>query len=115
MGPAQTTMWLLAVALLLAGPIAHASPEALSPAVPSAPASPPPASPPAPVLPAPAPPPPAPRVTEVPTQDEETIVLVGTPVRGGPGDLVGDDPTARDRRRALAAAPFVSIIHVDEH
>jgi vitamin B12 transporter len=41
-------------------------------------------------------------------------VIVGDGPRGGPGDLVGDAPAARDGRRALATAPFVTIIHVDE-
>jgi iron complex outermembrane receptor protein len=47
--------------------------------------------------------------------DGETVVIDGRGPRGGPGDLVGADPTARDRRRALATAPFVTVVHVDDH
>jgi vitamin B12 transporter len=63
--------------------------------------------------PPPRPAPPA-RTAEAPTPAAEIIVIVGDGPRGGPGDLVGEAPAARDGRRALASAPFVSIIHVDE-
>ena len=43
----------------------------------------------------------------------ETIIIVDVAARGGPGDLVGDDPAARDRRRGLAGSAFVTIVHVD--
>ncbi|MCE9580069.1 MAG: TonB-dependent receptor [Deltaproteobacteria bacterium] len=45
----------------------------------------------------------------------ETVVIDGRAVRGGVRDLVGGDPTARDRRGALATAPFVTIVHTDDH
>ncbi len=45
----------------------------------------------------------------------ETVVIDGRAPRGGVPDLVGADPTARDRRRALATAPFVTIVHTDDH
>ena len=45
----------------------------------------------------------------------ETVVIDGRAPRGGVRDLVGADPTARDRRRALATAPFVTIVHTDDH
>ncbi|HVV87930.1 MAG TPA: TonB-dependent receptor [Kofleriaceae bacterium] len=61
-------------------------------------------------MPAPAPTPakpPAPGKTP-----DETIIIVDT-ARGGVGDLVGDDPAARDRRRGLADSAFVTVVHVD--
>lgn len=42
------------------------------------------------------------------------IVLDGDAPRGGVADLVGADPSARDRRRALASSSFLTILHVDE-
>jgi vitamin B12 transporter len=59
--------------------------------------------------------PPPPRIADAtPATGEEVIVIIGDGPRGGPGDLVGASPAARDGRRALAAAPFVTIVHVDE-
>ncbi len=45
---------------------------------------------------------------------DEVIVIDAIAPRGGVGDLVGEDPAARDRRRALANPAFVTVIHVDE-
>jgi iron complex outermembrane receptor protein len=50
---------------------------------------------------------------DTPVIGDETIVIVETP-RGGPGDLAGSEPGARDRGRALGDAPFVSIVHPDD-
>ncbi|HTJ42002.1 MAG TPA: TonB-dependent receptor [Kofleriaceae bacterium] len=44
----------------------------------------------------------------------ETVVVLGAP-RGGPADLTGAEASARDRTRALASAPFVTVVHVDDH
>ncbi len=49
------------------------------------------------------------------TRADEVIVVHGDGPRGGSRDLVGDDPAARDRRKALADPPFVTRIHVDAH
>ncbi len=49
-----------------------------------------------------------------PARADEVIVVHGDEPRAGVVDLTGDDPTARDRRRALADAAFVTRIHVDE-
>ena len=57
----------------------------------------------------------APAGDAVRTVGGETIVVVGAAPRGGPGDLVGTGEGARDRGRALAAAPFVTVVHVDDH
>jgi vitamin B12 transporter len=57
---------------------------------------------------------PEPAPEEPATRGEETIVIVDRP-RGGPRDKIGDAPGARDRGRALGDAPFVSIIHADDH
>ncbi len=58
---------------------------------------------------------PAPRPTPAApaTNSPETIVVVDVGGRGGPADLVGADPAARDRRRGLASSAFVTIVHVD--
>ena len=48
------------------------------------------------------------------TVGDETIVVVGA-ARGGVDDLVGDAPGARDGGRALGEAPFVTIVHSDDH
>lgn len=47
------------------------------------------------------------------TTAPETILIVDGAPRGGTGDLVGRDPSARDRRRALADPAFVTVVHVD--
>jgi iron complex outermembrane receptor protein len=44
---------------------------------------------------------------------DETIVIIDAAGRGGPAELVGADPGARDRRRSLAGSAFVTIVHVD--
>ncbi|MEZ4401004.1 MAG: TonB-dependent receptor [Kofleriaceae bacterium] len=54
---------------------------------------------------------PAAGVTVLP---DEVIVVVDHAPRGGTGDLTSDDPAARDRRGALAAPQFVTVVHVDE-
>ncbi|MBK9033884.1 MAG: TonB-dependent receptor [Myxococcales bacterium] len=54
------------------------------------------------------------RADEPVTGATETIVLVDHGPRGGTDDLTGADPEARDRRRALAAPEFVTVVHVDE-
>ncbi len=56
---------------------------------------------------------PAPPVGAAPATTPETIVIVDHAGRGGPADLVGDDPTVRDRRRGLADSAFVTVVHVD--
>jgi vitamin B12 transporter len=45
---------------------------------------------------------------------DETIIIDDRAPRGGVADLVGPDEEARDRRRALAASSFLTIVHVDE-
>jgi iron complex outermembrane receptor protein len=57
---------------------------------------------------------PAVHADEPATVGDETIIVVDRP-RGGPRDLTGADPGARDRGRALGDAPFVSIVHPDDH
>jgi vitamin B12 transporter len=46
---------------------------------------------------------------------DEVIVVHGDKPRGGLDDLTGEEEDARDRRAALAEAPFVTRIHVDAH
>ena len=48
------------------------------------------------------------------TIGDETIVVLGAK-RGGVGDLVGDSTAARDGGRALGEAPFVTVVHSDDH
>ncbi len=45
---------------------------------------------------------------------DETIIIDDRAPRGGVADLLGPDAEARDRRRALAASSFLTIVHVDE-
>src|SRR5688572_10933453 len=107
MDRAHRTSWML-LALLSAAPVPASGPPAPSPS-PSPSPTPSPSPPPSPRL------VPPPRTAEAPLPPAgEVIIIVGDGPRGGPGDLVGDAPAARDGRRALATAPFVSIIHVDE-
>lgn len=47
-------------------------------------------------------------------EPDETIVIDDRAPRGGVADLVGADEEARDRRRALAASSFLTIVHIDE-
>ena len=47
-------------------------------------------------------------------EPDETIIIDDRAPRGGVADLVGPDEEARDRRRALAASSFLTIVHVDE-
>lgn len=44
----------------------------------------------------------------------EVIVIVDGAPRGGTGELTSAEPTARDRRRALAGTSMVTVVHVDE-
>ncbi|HUQ02727.1 MAG TPA: TonB-dependent receptor [Kofleriaceae bacterium] len=45
---------------------------------------------------------------------DETIIIDDRAPRGGVADLIGPDEEARDRRRALAASSFLTIVHIDE-
>jgi vitamin B12 transporter len=49
------------------------------------------------------------------TVGEETIIIVDRARTGGLGDRASADPAVRDRGRALGDAPFVSIVHPDDH